>query len=1305
MDQSKLSKFKTSKRGNKQRTKPTRFEGGGKLGPRAPEPRLRDKFRGRERSRERQHHAKFGKSGKAIKPRVGPSSEKRQKQEFPGNPRYPWLNRALSAKARVSLQSYLDEHMPKFTLKDDDEGRTKMQFNGAAPIDHVIFWLERHNCETIAYSRAKRQVANCRILQIGAHTRRRSDNVHGVEGIWYDDKPIPYSIVKTQSWMSGMNGMKECNTFYSIKKEHCCGEAGCKKRVIPNKLDPVKIDEILKNGEEKRDVIIFNNKNKKQKSGTGEGTKTSGKNKNHKKSGTGKGTVIEEEEESDEATEGVELKDVNGQINIVVDPYGVETEEKPVRRGYTWCTHRAEVCDCYESFDVAIATHSIYYNTEQEVFDLTKRMNSRRMYAIVHRFDKRKAAFVYEGLHQGRYRKVGEQVEMCAEGDGHVYRHPDCEWIFEKESYSSKSGTLFWTTEKVGEFSHLVTFTWTDLVVDSGKFKEPAPIELGRWSAPLGMVYGGSVPIEDGRYIPNTKHSVKIPEELLDRVLLAVAGSFDDPIDKKALATSRLRAEIKKAKLNSLSSEISSIVMAVTGYADDLVLKLTPKYTQKRKVESILSTELTKEQHFSGVSREYLTQYVGTTRLSFLWEWYSQYFTWPGFKAWLKYLVVDNPLYAMTIFLAILSVPTLLSCLLAVVAALFPFAGVLGIGIGPVSTVGYIGILGWLVIYIIFKWLFAAWNATHTTWKDLHRCYTRHRRLINYEGPVDPDLDTFDDIDSLLDVDDGNWPMDPKAKLNMTKSKPKLKRPSVKVVGVVYDTAMPSMFSASMKNSEVSLRTRVLLDVPKGDGDYWDEVRKLDAIGVTVPRVWFGGEEADFYADRVVISDEDHKLKEQYAIECDYRKWVSRFPPSKREMYARYHQKFFDGQLMGKHYHYEMFVKREFAVDVTQEEYIEGRPRAIQAASWPLKLISGPVIYACAEATKISWNKYNDIFYASGITADDLNDWFNFHVDRFDRPVFLGTDFSKYDLTQGEDAIEREIYWMKRMRFDEILRRLWGDNQRVFEHWLRCKRLTRGYGGSRNKKNDNSIFYEIPYKRKSGESETSLFNSWLTAFVIVTWLLRNGIVKKALAVLGDDNLAILEYDDLIDKFGSLEVAKESLALHATRLGFKLKIDMTQDDLCFEFLSLRFYPTINGYRVGKKPGRNLAKLGFMKVNNAFKEEDYLPIWYATLISYRATSMHVPFLRVYLEECMSLCKDLGVIPNKTLAKFSNPYKIVQGTEQRLDESTWDSFQLKYGFTKADENQFREALVKHLKKNGLKSCMHSRFLEVLWREDLDG
>lgn len=606
-------------------------------------------------------------------------------------------------------------------------------------------------------------------------------------------------------------------------------------------------------------------------------------------------------------------------------------------------------------------------------------------------------------------------------------------------------------------------------------------------------------------------------------------------------------------------------------------------------------------------------------------------------------------------------------------------------------------LIGLALFSILLYWLIYRKLSKVNSWNKFKRVYKNERRTISYTGKCPTPW--FKGIESELDL--SAYPIDQSGRINCCDPEHTAKSSKAfRIVAPVFSNVFPSTFTTSVNNLYRAIVTRVLCEVPKADSSYFESNAKFTP---PIP-VFYDHRNRELVGLRYLTTDclSNDVLRAPFSsksFRVSHLEWNARFPKQRRDANIRAMYKIKHGYYSARGNTYGAFVKRELAMDVTRDDYVDTRPRVIQACSSQMKNLMGPHVLSICLAFKYAWWYRSPIFYAGSRTAEDLNTWIEYAHSVIDDPVYLSTDFSKYDVTQNGDAIEQEIAWMEMLGCS-----------REIKHWrdiANAKRLTRGYSVSGGTGRKPDISYVIPYKRKSGECETSIGNSFLTAQVISTFFVRSGI-RFMIALLGDDNFAVIERGDIIKAYNTDDVQeamatlKERFVEHCTKLGFEVKITLVlgaNNITVCDFLSLRFYPTRSGLKVGKKPGRNLAKIGFLKNIVGAEDSEYLPIFLATLNSMRPTSMHVPFLRKYITIVGAHLIKLGVKPTVSVQTWYH----LSGEEYEADSETFVAFEQVYGLNKHDEDEFAIKLQNHLDQFGHQSCMDSALVESLWRTDL--
>jgi hypothetical protein len=255
-----------------------------------------------------------------------------------------------------------------------------------------------------------------------------------------------------------------------------------------------------------------------------------------------------------------------------------------------------------------------------------------------------------------------------------------------------------------------------------------------------------------------------------------------------------------------------------------------------------------------------------------------------------------------------------------------------------------------------------------------------------------------------------------------------------------------------------------------------------------------------------------------------------------------------------------------------------------------------------------------------------------------------------------------------------------------------------------------SKYFKMKIKgiRKSGDNDTTSGNSKNTAFAFGSFfqMFKGYLYHLRLMVIGDDMFAAINHGFIVKHFRTCSNLILRLTAHMVTLGFKVKIEITGNLLRAEYISCKFFRQCNDtVLIGKKPGRVLSKMGWF-LNKSRKVEQWIEVFKGTLISYLPTVNHVPFLRVYVEEC------LRRLTNVT-ARFTEDmkFRLMDRKTRKLVEKltsyaqinikkvsiNWVMFEDYYGLSKHDEDQFRDWFVNNL-KYGFCTLSTNPWLQVL-------
>jgi hypothetical protein len=247
------------------------------------------------------------------------------------------------------------------------------------------------------------------------------------------------------------------------------------------------------------------------------------------------------------------------------------------------------------------------------------------------------------------------------------------------------------------------------------------------------------------------------------------------------------------------------------------------------------------------------------------------------------------------------------------------------------------------------------------------------------------------------------------------------------------------------------------------------------------------------------------------------------------------------------------FVKVENNLYQSPAGMKEKAPRLIQGAQPEFIVIVGPWISALQRVIKRRWGKKNNLVFTSGVSARDAAAVVN--VPEWQK---LEDDLGKFDCSISRPWCEYEVW----------LCRAFGAPRAVLDLMLA------------NIKTHGSTLHGLMYKvdgtRKSGDPYTSLMNSIINGlshlYLYCNWTGRSVVEAQAtirMLLQGDDNCLVhKEQCQFPWKTGMAGLGFDSEAIYRA----------TFDEI--EFCSNRMYFTDAGWTFGPKPGKVLAKLGYI-----------------------------------------------------------------------------------------------------------------------------
>jgi len=228
-------------------------------------------------------------------------------------------------------------------------------------------------------------------------------------------------------------------------------------------------------------------------------------------------------------------------------------------------------------------------------------------------------------------------------------------------------------------------------------------------------------------------------------------------------------------------------------------------------------------------------------------------------------------------------------------------------------------------------------------------------------------------------------------------------------------------------------------------------------------------------------------------------------------------------------------------------------PRLIQGAQPEFICLVGPWVMALQDLLKRRWGTKNNLCFTSGVSAEKAAEFISSGHGRW-----VEDDLGKFDCSIREPWCEYEVWLCRRF----------GAPRAVLE-LMQANISTHGSTA-------HGWRYKCKGTRKSGDPYTSLMNSVINAvshlYLYCRWTGRTVVSARnsiRMLVQGDDNC-----------LRHAEACEFPWQQGMARLGFDSEALYRENLFDVEFCSCRLYETNEGVVFGPKPGRVLAKFGYI-----------------------------------------------------------------------------------------------------------------------------
>jgi len=290
------------------------------------------------------------------------------------------------------------------------------------------------------------------------------------------------------------------------------------------------------------------------------------------------------------------------------------------------------------------------------------------------------------------------------------------------------------------------------------------------------------------------------------------------------------------------------------------------------------------------------------------------------------------------------------------------------------------------------------------------------------------------------------------------------------------------------------------------------------------------------------------------------------------------------------------FVKVENNLYKSPAGMFEKAPRLIQGAPPEFIVLVGPWIMAMQDEFKKSWGVDSPVVFTSGLRADVLAN------NLMDHPG----EKSENDVSAWDSSCCRTF-----MSAEPRLARRFGA-PRAVQDLMRANVDVHGV-------TSKGIKYRCEGTRKSGDPYTSVFNSLWNAMVHVhSYCVMHNINYKQM--LASNNVKMLVQGD--DNALSVVGPAPDFGAALLNYGFEAKFIRRPEPLKLEFCSNRLYPVASGYVFGPKPGRVMAKMGYVINPPSKRTVPPKSMVRGMALGLMPACYHIEPMRIYIERLLEL-----------------------------------------------------------------------------------
>lgn len=234
-----------------------------------------------------------------------------------------------------------------------------------------------------------------------------------------------------------------------------------------------------------------------------------------------------------------------------------------------------------------------------------------------------------------------------------------------------------------------------------------------------------------------------------------------------------------------------------------------------------------------------------------------------------------------------------------------------------------------------------------------------------------------------------------------------------------------------------------------------------------------------------------------YATKWSFDEFVNSYTGRKHNMYRNAVDSFELKPLSIRDSYISAFVKAE-KINFSAKK--DPAPRVIQPRSPRYNAVVGVYIKAIEHKIyKVIENVFGAPTVSKGLNADELGILVAQKWNRFNKPVAIGLDASRFDQHCSVQALE----------WEHSIYRLYFPNDKHFNQLLKWQIHNRGYGNCA----DGKVKYTTEGCRMSGDMNTGLGNCLLMCAMIYAYM-QSRVTKYELINNGDDCVLFMEQEDI-----------------------------------------------------------------------------------------------------------------------------------------------------------------------------------------------